>query len=94
MLPLVVSLVLCVAALPGADHAALTEWVGSPAVTVSLILMIGAIFYHAQLGLQVVIEDYVATHWRRTAAIIIVSFLCLLFAVIGIVSVLKIALGA
>ncbi len=93
MLPLVVSLALCAAALPQANHAAFITWVGSPLVSVCLILLIGAMFYHAQLGLQVVIEDYVSTHWLRTTGIVVVSFLCLFFAVVGVISVLKIAIG-
>ena len=94
MLPLVLLLVVCVATLPQADYATFSAWVASPVVTVCLILLIGAMFFHAQLGLQVIIEDYVSSHSKRTAAIIVVSFLCLLFAVIGVVSVLKISLGA
>lgn len=93
MLPLVVSLALCAAALPQANHAAFVDWVGSPLVSVCLILLIGAMFYHAQLGLQVVIEDYVSTHWLRATGIVVVSFLCLFFAVVGVISVLKIAIG-
>ena len=94
MLPLIVLLVICVATLPQADHATFNAWVGSPVVSVFLILLIGAVFYHARLGLQIIIEDYVSSHWLRAASIIGVSFSCLLFAVIGVISVLKIALGA
>lgn len=93
MLPLILLLALCLAALPQADHESFIAWVGSPVVSVLLLLLIGAVFYHARLGLQVVIEDYVSTHWLRTASIIVVSFLCLFFAVIGLISVLKIAIG-
>ncbi|MEM7207218.1 MAG: succinate dehydrogenase, hydrophobic membrane anchor protein [Pseudomonadota bacterium] len=94
MVPLVLLLVVCVASLPSADHARFTAWISSPFATICLVLWIGAMFYHAQLGLQVIIEDYVSSHARRTAAIILVSFVCLIAAAVGIFSVLKIALGA
>jgi len=93
MLPLVFLLALWVASLPELDHASFVGWVGSPLISVCLILLIGAMFYHAQLGLQIVIEDYVSSHWLRTASIVGVSFLCLVSAVIGVISVLRIALG-
>ena len=93
MLPLIFFLAIWIARLPQLDHASFVGWVGMPLISVCLIFLIGAMFYHAQLGLQVVIEDYVSTHWLRTASIVAVSFLCLLFAVIGVISVLRIALG-
>ena len=94
MLTLMLLMAFCAASLPQLDHATLVAWIASPAVTIGLVLLIGAVFYHAQLGLQVILEDYVSTHWRRTAAIVLTSFACLLMAAIGVVSVLKIAFGA
>ena len=94
MVPLVLVTVMCLAMLPQADHASFTEWVASPVITVCLVLLIGTVFYHASLGLQVIIEDYVSSHGMRTAAIILVGFGCLVFATLGILSVLKIALGS
>ena len=76
------------------NHATLTAWVAHPAVAIGLILLILASFYHSQLGLQVIIEDYVSTHSVRTASIILTNFLCLLFTIIGVVAVLKITLGS
>ena len=93
LVPLVLWLGFSLAAMP-VDHATLVDWVGQPLVTIALVLLIGTTFYHAQLGLQVVIEDYVASHSRRTIALLLSSFLCLLFGLVGVVAVLKIAFGA
>ncbi len=76
-----------------ADYATAKEWVSSPYNSALLILLIGALFYHAQLGMQVVFEDYVSTPWLQVASIILVKFLALLLAVVAIVAVLSIALG-
>ena len=66
MLPLVFILTLGLASLPGAGHAEFAGWVAAPFNTVCLVLFIGGVFYHAQLGLQVIIEDYVSNHATRT----------------------------
>jgi succinate dehydrogenase / fumarate reductase membrane anchor subunit len=90
--PLLLWFCFSLAAMP-VGHATLVAWIAQPAVAVALILLIFASFYHAQLGLQIIIEDYVSTHSTRTIGIIVMSFLCLLFGIIGVVAVLKIALG-
>ena len=41
----------------GADRAAIVQWLGSPFTLGALALTIIAVFYHAVLGMQVVIED-------------------------------------
>ncbi len=93
LIPLLLWFCFSLAAMP-VEHATLVAWIQQPAVAVAMILLILANFYHAQLGLQIVIEDYVSTHSTRTVSIIGMSFLCLLFSVIGVVAVLKISLGA
>jgi len=94
LVPLVLWLGFALASLPGADYATFTEWVRSPMVAVLLILTIVVAFHHGQMGLQVIIEDYVSHEPARVAAIILVKLFAVLFSVIGVYSVLKIALGA
>ncbi|MCG6888711.1 MAG: succinate dehydrogenase, hydrophobic membrane anchor protein [Gammaproteobacteria bacterium] len=93
LIPLALWIGFCIAALP-ADYATLAAWVRQPLVTVALVLLIIAVFYHAQLGLQIVIEDYVASHAGRTLVLLISNLLCLLFGTVGVISVLKISFGA
>ena len=92
MIPLLLWFGFGLAAMP-VNHATLIATIQHPAVTVGLIVLIMATFYHAQLGLQVIIEDYISTKSTRLVSIILVTFLCLLLGVIGVISVLKIALG-
>lgn len=92
LVPLVLWFCFAVASLPSASYESVLAWIQSPLVAVLLILTIASTFYHAQLGLQVIIEDYVPTRWKRTTTIIVVNFLCLFFALIGVFAVLKIAL--
>ncbi len=75
------------------DVVDLTNWIRSPFVTVLLVAMIGAMFYHAKLGLQVVIEDYVHADIAKVALLIAMKLGCALGGLLGIVSVLKISFG-
>lgn len=93
LIPLTLWFGFSVAAMP-VDYTTLVSTIQNPAVMVGLIILIIATFYHAQLGLQIIIEDYVSSHSKRMVSIILINFLCLLLGVIGVVAVLKIALGA
>ncbi len=43
-------------------------WIGNPVVAVLMVLLVSAALYHAQLGMQVVYEDYIILHWLKIAA--------------------------
>ena len=94
LVPLTLWLVIAVIGLVGAEHAVFVAWVRSPMPAVLLVLLLLATFYHTALGLQVVIEDYVHGEAMRLAALLVMHLLCIVFAVRGILAVLKLALGA
>ena len=94
LIPLVLWLCFSIASLPGTDYVTIKAWLSSPVVVTLLIMTIIATFYHAQLGLQVVIEDYISNHATRLMTVIAVNFLCIIFAIIAIISLLKISFGA
>jgi len=93
LVPLLLWFVASLTVIATADYATAAAWVRSPYNSALLVLLIGALFYHAQLGMQVVFEDYISTPWLQVASIILVRFLALLLAVIAIVAVLRIAWG-
>ncbi len=94
LVPLVLWLAFSIASLPGMDYVAVREWLSQPFNAIVMILFMTAGFYHARLGLQVVIEDYVGSHGPRTAAIIAVTFVAVALGITGVFSVLRIALAS
>jgi succinate dehydrogenase / fumarate reductase membrane anchor subunit len=94
LIPLTIWFVASVAALAGADHGAFIQWLGSPLVATLMIVLIVATFHHGQLGLQVVIEDYVHNEPVKIALIVGIKGLSVVLAVAAIVAVLRVAVGA
>jgi succinate dehydrogenase / fumarate reductase membrane anchor subunit len=91
LVPLTLWFVIAVIGLIGADRAALVAWTHNPMAAVLMILLLVATFYHAALGLQVVIEDYVHSEGTKLAALIVMRVLCILFVLRGVLAVLKLA---
>jgi succinate dehydrogenase / fumarate reductase, membrane anchor subunit len=94
LVPLALWFVIAVIELTGADFDAMQDWVGRPLPAILLVLLLIATFYHAALGLQVVIEDYVHGELTRLGLVILIRLVCIALAVAGIVAVLTLALGA
>ena len=94
LVPLSLWFVAAVIGLLGADLETMQNWVGLPLPAILLILLLIATFYHASLGLQVVVEDYVHGEFAKLGLIIAVRLLCFGFAIAGIFAVVSIALGA
>ena len=77
-----------------ADYVTVVQWLRLPYVSVLLIFFVLALFYHAQLGLQVIIEDYIDAEWQKIASIILVKFLAILGSLSAIVSIMHVFVGS
>ncbi|MEM1261832.1 MAG: succinate dehydrogenase, hydrophobic membrane anchor protein [Pseudomonadota bacterium] len=90
--PLLLWFGLAMLTLPDYSYASVAAFVATPIVTVLLLLLTGTALYHAKLGLQVVIEDYV--HGAlKVVALIGINFAVVALAVAALVSILRVALG-
>ncbi len=93
LIPLALWFVFSVVGLAGADLATMKAWVGRHGNPVMLILLIIAMFHHAQLGVQVVIEDYVHNETVKLPSLIAVKFVALLMGASCIFAVLRLTFG-
>jgi succinate dehydrogenase / fumarate reductase membrane anchor subunit len=77
----------------GADRAEVVAWLRGPLTAILMIFTLIALFYHAALGMQVVIEDYVHSEWLKVSSLVSLRLICIGLAVAGIFAVLRIAFG-
>ncbi len=78
----------------GDDYVTVVTTVAKPWNATLLAAFVVATFWHAKLGLQVVIEDYVHTPWSATVLHLVNIFVCVLAALASVLAIIRIALGA
>ncbi|AHC73637.1 succinate dehydrogenase, hydrophobic membrane anchor protein [Candidatus Endolissoclinum faulkneri L5] len=93
LVPFILWFVISVVSLTKMDYASARDWIGSTSVAITLISLIILSFYHAQLGLQVIVEDYVHTKSARLAILVLMKCALIFVVISAIFAVLKIALG-
>ena len=76
------------------SYATVASWIQSPLNSILMILTLLTLGYHSQLGVQMVIEDYVHTAALKVTALILTTFAHIGIVVAGVFGVLKIALEA
>lgn len=80
--------------LVGADHATAAHLVARPFNAITLAILVIAAFWHAKLGMQVVIEDYVHTRLSEVFLQLLVTFACAFGAMASLYAIAKVALTA
>ncbi|WP_428676262.1 succinate dehydrogenase, hydrophobic membrane anchor protein [Reyranella sp.] len=93
LIPLVIWFAISLVTMSGADYGMVRAWIGSPVAMVLLILTIVIGLHHGQLGLQVVIEDYVHNDGLKLALIVAVRFIAVLFGLAAVVAIMRIGFG-
>ena len=86
-------MILLVITLIGEDYATAATKIGSPFWGGVAILCVCASFYHAHLGLQVVIEDYIGNHAARLATLLVLRGVLIVLGLIAALSVLRLMLA-
>lgn len=102
LIPLTIWFVFSVACMIGSDSAVTSAvdtygylkysaWAADPINATGLILLVIASFHHAQLGVQVIIEDYIHG-MLKTPLLVVLKLAAFAFGTASILAVLKIAL--
>ncbi|MEQ1608176.1 MAG: succinate dehydrogenase, hydrophobic membrane anchor protein [Hyphomonadaceae bacterium] len=68
-------------------------WVSEPLNAVLTLLAVGTALYHMRLGIQVVVEDYIAKHGTKNVLLVLNTFICIVLFVAAAYAVLKIAIS-
>jgi succinate dehydrogenase / fumarate reductase, membrane anchor subunit len=76
------------------DYQSVVAWMRSPVHAAGLVFIIVALFYHAALGIQVVIEDYVHIEWLKIGGLLLVQFVLALLGLIATIAVIRVSLGS
>lgn len=90
LVPLTLWLALSVVHLPTAGHAEIVHWLILPWNTLALLSLLLMAFYHAIIGIQVVIEDYVHAACLKRIGLMLVQMFLLLLALVSVYAVILI----
>lgn len=91
LLPLALYFVLSVLLLEGASQADMLRYMAEPWNGVLFLALVIALFHHLQLGLQVVIEDYIHAEGKRLAIMLAMRATVIFFGLLAFISVLKLS---
>ena len=75
--------------LPNYDYGTVSGWIGSPLPALALALMIVSVFWHARMGMQVLVEDYVHTPGNKFAAIALLNLATIGGAAFGLFAIAR-----
>jgi succinate dehydrogenase / fumarate reductase membrane anchor subunit len=79
--------------LPNFGYDAVHDWAKRPIPATALALFVVVNIWHARLGLQVVIEDYVHDEANKFASILALNLVTFAAAAFGLICVIRLALG-
>lgn len=80
--------------LPDYGFITMHDWISRPVPATAVALLVISLFWHARLGLQVVLEDYVHDHANKFACIAALNLAAFGGAGFGLFSIVRLALGA
>ncbi len=93
LVPLTLWFIWSVLHLAGGSREDVAEYLSSPVTMALMLSLIVATFHHLQLGMQVVIEDYVHQDGMKLALVLAVKGLCVVLGLTCAVSALAVGLS-
>jgi succinate dehydrogenase / fumarate reductase membrane anchor subunit len=93
LIPLSLWFVISLIGLAHADYATVKGWLSRPFNASMFVLTVLMVVYHAQLGVQMVVEDYVHGEGKKFGTLVATKLVAAFLAVFMTVSILKVAVG-
>ncbi len=79
--------------LPDLSYATVVDWIASPVSATAMVLLVISTFWHARMGLQVLIEDYVQDSGTKFGLFALLNIAAFGGGALAIFSVASLALG-
>ena len=79
--------------LPDMSHATISGWLAQPLPAIAMILLVVSTFWHARLGLQVLIEDYIQETGMKFGLLTLLNLAVIGGGAFAVFSVARLALG-
>ena len=79
--------------LPNMSYVTVHEWIARPVPACAMGLLVISTFWHARLGMQVAMEDYVHTPANKFACLAALNLAAFAGAAFGLFCVIRLALG-
>jgi succinate dehydrogenase / fumarate reductase membrane anchor subunit len=93
LVPLAIWFIVSLLSLSSLDHATVIAWMAQSWTALLLILFVLVATWHSQLGVRVVVEDYVHEAGVKTLTLVVITFAHALVAAAGVFAILKVAFG-
>jgi succinate dehydrogenase / fumarate reductase membrane anchor subunit len=93
LVPLTLWFVFALLGLDSLEYAVVVAWLAEPLNAILLLLLIVSMLHHSQLGMEVVVEDYIHTGWAKVLALMTFKFIHIGMGVAGVYAVIIISLG-
>lgn len=92
LVPLLIWWVASVILMLGAAQADVQAWLAQPLVALPMLLVLAVAYYHAMLGCQVVIEDYIHGEFCKIMALLVMKASFWLVGIAAAFAIFKVAL--
>jgi succinate dehydrogenase / fumarate reductase membrane anchor subunit len=91
--PLTLAVIVIIIGLMARNHAAVVQILGSTLVAITMLLFIVSNVYHAWIGMQVIVEDYVHDETWKLVTLMLNTFFSIAVGFAAVFAILKLSFG-